>query len=234
MRVVDSYIKDDSCFYQLSEDETFKINTAVSKIRAGNNEVSGDSYAIIRPENGKCIVALSDGMGTGGLAHEKSMETVKLLDLFINSGIRKENAVKLVNSVLVLKSFDESYATLDILVADLYTGECEFIKTGGVCSYVVRENSIEPVEGFSLPTGILPEVKYENKKVWLKHKDVVILMTDGVSDCFSGKAELFEAIGASFSNNLKEFADGIMKAAYNKNNKRSDDMTVVAVKLTEK
>ena len=36
--------------------------------------------------------------------------------------------MRTVNSVLLLRSADETFATVDLAIADLYTGELEFIK----------------------------------------------------------------------------------------------------------
>jgi hypothetical protein len=38
------------------------VSTGVSRVRPENERVSGDSYAIITPGDGKTIIALSDGM----------------------------------------------------------------------------------------------------------------------------------------------------------------------------
>ena len=146
----------------------------IARIRPDKEEKYGDSYAVIRPDGGKLIVALSDGMGTGEKAFKESSETVSLLEHLLLAGIDREAAIKLINSVLILKSYDENFATLDLLIADLYTGEGEFVKTGGACSYVCREGQVARISTAALPTGIIGEMETANKKIPLGTKGALL------------------------------------------------------------
>ncbi len=234
MKASDSYLKDDNCFFEFEEEERFEILTAVSRIRAENKKESGDSYAVIKPGGGKSIVALSDGMGTGEKAKNKSMETVTLLDALINSGIKREKAVKLINSVLILKSYDESFATLDILITDLFTGDGEFIKTGAVPSFLKSGGKVTELRGESLPAGIIPDIKMSSVVFKFKGGDILVMMSDGVYDCFENVSEISEIILNNQEKGLKEYADYIMEEAYKRLKRVNDDMTVITVKFTEK
>ena len=234
MKVKDCDVKDDCCYFVLVEDERFEVSTAVSKMRAVNQSASGDSYAVIKPGDGKMVIVLSDGMGTGEKAKEKSSETVNLLEALMKSGIKKESAIKLINSVLILKSFGDSFTTLDIMVIDLYTGEGEFVKTGGVASYIKRENKVITVNGDGVPTGILADSYLSNSKLKFMHGDVIVIMSDGVWESFCSEEELISSIKTQRDDNLKCFSDSVIQSAVNKKHTVSDDMTVIAVKIIEK
>ena len=74
-------------------------------------------------------------MGSGGRASEESCAAIELLEDFMETGFDKDIAIKMINSVLVLKSNEESFSTLDMAIIDLYSGIAEFIKIGAVSSF---------------------------------------------------------------------------------------------------
>ncbi|MBQ7039343.1 MAG: SpoIIE family protein phosphatase, partial [Clostridia bacterium] len=222
------------CRLKFKEQENFGVVTGIARIRPNNEEKYGDSYAIIRPEGGKIIVALSDGMGTGEKAAKESGETVSLLEHLLMAGIDREAAIKLINSVLILKSYDESFATLDLLIADLYTGEGEFVKTGGACSYVCREGQVARISTAALPTGILGEMETANKKIILQHGDAVLLASDGLTDVCRDDKWIKDTLVACEYKTAQETADIIMKEALRRVLQCKDDMTAIVIKIFEK
>jgi len=216
-----------TCAVQYSEKENFSVSTGVSRIRPETENVSGDSYAVITPGDGKTIVALSDGMGVGEKAAEESHITINLLDKLLSAGIEREAAIKLINSVLILKAYDESFATLDMLVFDMYTGVGEFIKTGGVASYIKRGGSVITVNSGSLPTGIISTCDASTYKVTLKREDIIVILSDGVTDAFRDDSIIVNALRNSDTTNMKELADLIIGKATEKLGAPRDDMTVI-------
>lgn len=222
------------CRLKLKEQENFGASVGVARIRPNNEEKFGDSYAIIRPDGGKIVVALSDGMGTGERAAKESGETVTLLEHLLMAGIDREAAIKLINSVLILKSYDESFATLDILIADLYTGEGEFVKTGGASSYVCREKQVARISTSALPTGIIGEMETANRKIILQHGDAVLLASDGLTDVCRDDKWIKDTLILCEYKSAQETADIIMKEALRRVLHCKDDMTAIVIKFFEK
>lgn len=213
------------------EKENYSVATGVARVRPETERVSGDSYAIITPGDGKTIIALSDGMGTGIKAAEESKATVSLLEKLLNAGVEKESAIKLINSVLILKAYDESFATLDMLVFDMYSGEGEFIKTGGVASYIKRGGNVITINAGSLPTGIISTCDAANYKIPLKTDDIIVIVSDGVTDAFRGANAIPEILKAVDIYDMKTLADVIMEQALKKIIRPHDDMTVICVRV---
>ncbi|MBQ2897160.1 MAG: stage II sporulation protein E [Clostridia bacterium] len=228
MKVSHSACKDGLCMAEYTEKEKFGISTGISRIRPDNETVSGDSYAVITPGEGKTIIALSDGMGVGQKAAEESKAAIDLLDKLLNAGIDRDAAIKLINSVLILKSYDESFATLDMLVFDMYTGIGEFIKTGGVASYIKRGNNVITVNSGSLPTGIIGTCDASNYKVALKEGDVVVILSDGVTDALRGDSVITDTLKNTDITDMKLLSDLIMSKATEKLIRPRDDMTVIS------
>ena len=231
MRVDIANNKDGVVTASYYEKENYSVATGVARIRPETERVSGDSYAIITPGDGKTIIALSDGMGTGVKAAEESKATVNLLEKLLNAGVEKESAIKLINSVLILKAYDESFATLDMLVFDMYSGEGEFIKTGGVASYIKRGGNVITINAGSLPTGIISTCDAANYKIALKSGDIVVIVSDGVTDAFRGINAIPDILKNVEIYDMKKLADVIMEQALKKVIRPHDDMTVICARV---
>lgn len=193
----------------------------------------GDSVAYCKRSDVSTAVLLSDGMGTGSSAALDSNMAVSLMQKLIGGGFSFESAVKLVNSSLIMKSTDESMATMDGLCVNLYTGEAEFYKAGAAISFIRSDREIFIVEESSLPLGILREVSFAKTTAALKSGDIVLLVSDGVTagDCGWINDELL----SWSTNNMEDLAGHIVQlAALRQDRFTGDDLTAVAVKLVEK
>lgn len=224
------------CTLKLVEEETFRVTTGVAKLGKYEGSVSGDNYTFMNTGDGKYVVALSDGMGSGQKAECQSRATISLLEQFMETGFDKDTAVKLINSILVLKSDDDSFATIDMSAIDLYDGKVEFVKIGAVSTYIKRPQRVETVKSVSLPAGILSDIETEMISKTVNNGDFIIMVTDGVIDSFKeeegGESALVKYIEEIGNLNPQGVADAILNKAYSScGNKAIDDMTVLVAKV---
>lgn len=171
---------------RFDQSEVFQIDTGFAS--KGAAEECGDNHMCYRLDEGKFVIALSDGMGTGRRAAKDSKAIVQLLGDFLKAGFEKGVAVRLINSIMVMKSAREVFATIDMCIIDLFTGEVEFIKTGAEPSYILHENGVESVRAASLPVGVLSKVEVESFARQLKTGDRIVMITDGIERKDSGDA----------------------------------------------
>ncbi|WMJ90556.1 stage II sporulation protein E [Anaerocolumna sp. MB42-C2] len=213
------------------EDANFSVYTGMSKMTKEGGRISGDNYSFIYPDPGTLVMTLSDGMGTGETACEESESVVELLEQFIEAGFRKESAIKLINSILVLRSEEQTFSTIDMSVINLYTGICDIIKIGASTTFLKREERVEAVSSTTLPVGILNQVDYDVVTKKLNDGNFVIMITDGVIDCIPGDEK--EKFMADFikdlkMNNPQEIANAVLNQALELNGwVPKDDMTVL-------
>ncbi|OPZ86744.1 MAG: Stage II sporulation protein E [Firmicutes bacterium ADurb.Bin419] len=224
------------CSLKLVEEEAFRVTTGVARLGKHEESVSGDNYTFMNTGDGKYIVALSDGMGSGQKADCQSRAAISLLEQFMETGFDKDTAVKLINSILVLKSDDDSFATIDMSAIDLYDGKVEFVKIGAVSTYIKRPQRVETVKSVSLPAGILSDIETELICKNVNNGDFIIMVTDGVIDSFKmeegGEKALVQYIEEIGNLNPQGVADAILDKAYSKcGNKAIDDMTVLVAKV---
>ena len=91
------------------------------------------------------MLALSDGMGSGLRAAKESKTTINLLENFFEAGFNKEIALKTINSILMLRSSDEMFSTIDLTIFDKYSGEAEFIKIGAVSTFIKTQGKVDVI-----------------------------------------------------------------------------------------
>jgi len=229
--------KTNICTIKLVEEETYKVITGVARIPKNEQCVSGDNYTFINTGDGKYISALSDGMGTGHKACIQSKATINLIEQFMESGFDKDTTVKLINSILVFRSNDDSFATIDMSVVDLYEGEVEFVKVGAAPTFIKRSDFVETIRTASLPVGILTDIEVEliHKKVG--NGDFVIMVSDGIIDSFRDTPDSIKAVQNILqemdSKNPQKIADDLLEQALGvcQNRVPIDDMMVMVSKV---
>lgn len=202
---------------------------------AGKGEESGDSHMLNVLQDGKFVATLSDGMGTGHRAGRESSAIVELLEDFMAAGFDKTVAVKLINSVMVMKSANEAFATVDMCMIDLYTGEAEFIKNGAEPSYIKRKDGTETVRAASLPVGVISGVEIESFAHRLGNGDTVVMVSDGLELRGGGSQGWIRQTVEQAAPNIpvQELADQIMeKSVALKGGTADDDMTVIVLRAT--
>ena len=211
--------------------------TSYASIKAKDGETYiGDSYSFCENSDGTYLSILSDGMGSGPEASVESTMAVNLVEKFIENGFSQKTAIDTVNSVMAMKfNEDEKFTTMDLNMIDLYTGEAEFIKVGGVVSFIKRENKVKIIKSNSLPFGILDKVDYTTEKYKLKHGDIIVTISDGVLDIDRnnvGSYEwLIEYLEYSENNPSALSRDILEKAIVLSKGKVNDDMTVLVSKI---
>ena len=229
----DCDVRGGMCRIRFIEDQKLRITSGVAH-RAKSAKGSGDSYSTVDLQGGQCLLALSDGMGSGERARRESAATVGLLEDFIESGFDKELAVRMINTVLVLKSSEESFSTLDICAVDLYTGLAEFIKIGAAEAYVLRDGQVSIIRSSSLPIGMLNDVDLEITTRQLQHDDIIVMATDGVTTA-DEEDWIKHALKNCRYRNPQDVADYLLgEAERRQDGTPKDDMTVLVARVWEK
>lgn len=222
-----------------TEKENFKLVKGYAKTNKGSQDVSGDSFTFLDLDSGKDIVALSDGMGSGEKALVESKATIEILEQLIEGGFDIHVAIKTVNSILGIRNDNQAFATLDISMVDRFTGECHFIKNGAVSTFLKRGRNVERIKTDTLPLGMFKEIESQSIRKRLKADDLVIMMSDGVSDIAMKEDQkavwLEELISHLDSLNPQKIADTILDIAKEKaGGFAKDDMTVLVFRVWER
>ena len=216
--------------------KAYTVETGVAHAAKDGGFISGDSYSMIDIGCGKYAIAISDGMGNGERAHIESQETLQLLQKILQSGIEEKVAIKSVNSVLSLRTTDEIFSTLDLVMIDLQNASSKFLKICSTPSFVKRGDKVIKIHSSNLPMGILDDFEVDVVSEQLKAGDLLIMMSDGV---FEGPKHvenydlwMKRKIKELKTSDPQEIADLIMEEVIrSRSGFIEDDMTVVVAKI---
>ncbi len=204
-----------------------------SKVKSNQN-LSGDTHSLSKINEGKFLIALSDGMGSGVRAENTSKTAISLIESFYKAGLDSQLILNIVNKVLTINT-DDNFSAIDIVVVNLHTMMADFIKIGAPYSFILSDESVKIIEGSSLPLGILDDLSPSGCHANLKDGDTIITFTDGISDAFSSSTDLIDFIRTLDNKNPQLIADSILnKALELDGNIAKDDMTVLCVRIFSK
>lgn len=220
------------------EDTIYYMLNGVARVTRDGEIISGDNFTFLTKDNGQVIMSLCDGMGSGIGASKESETVIELLEQFLDAGFGMETAVRMINSVMVLREDEAIFSTIDLCAVDLYTGVCELLKIGASTTFIRRGDQIETIRSTSLPVGVIQNVDYEHTQKKLHSGDFIVMVSDGVLDAMpSGRAEsmMEECILQSQTMNAKELAQELLEYVLRERDHRAeDDMTILVGTIWKK
>ncbi len=225
-------------FYQVySSEDKFVLQVGSGKITKDGNKVSGDCSLQIKLADGKYLLAIADGMGSGEKARESSKITLRLIKQMLSAGFDKEESLEMINSRISLMQNKESYSTLDVTILDLYSGKAEIIKNAACNTYIKNKKSINKIALNNLPVGIIDNIELQSETLDVNDGDIYIMCSDGILETKDDtKDDWFEEFLRNVStNNVQKLADLILAEAIDNNfGVAQDDMTVIVSKIVKK
>ncbi len=226
-----SDVSEDKCYLSFSKCADYDAVFGISKATKDGSPLSGDTHSVIRISDNKFLLALSDGMGSGKNAESISSASLSLIESFYKAGLNSRLILSTVNKLLAINT-EDSFTALDVSVIDLNDCSADFIKYGSPYGFIVSDNGVRIIEGNSLPLGIIEELKPSVANAMLNDGDVVVLVTDGISDAFGSSGEVIDFLRSVPAKNPQTLADKLLAhAVYLSNGEHKDDMTVLAVRI---
>lgn len=220
----------DCCRMQMSQRPVYRVQFGIAQHACCNAKLCGDSYSCFTDGKGRFIAMISDGMGTGGRAAVDGAMTAHMMANLLKAGLGFDCALKIVNAAMQVKSGEESLATLDIAVLDLFDGALGIYKAGAPISFLKQGRNVRRLDAVSVPIGILDGAQFARKCERLKENEWIVLVSDGV--VAAGQAWLMECIEGWNDNSPQNLAETIVeKAQKHRTDGHDDDMTVIAVQL---
>lgn len=226
----------EKCIYTFVSEDKQKIAIGIAKATKKDSVSSGDSSIQTRLEDGKYLVAISDGMGSGKEARKSSNMAIAMLNKLLSSGFDKDTSLRLINSTLGAINEEDMYATLDIAIFDLYAKNLEFIKNGACPTFVKNKRNVQVLKSLSLPTGILNDIDLVVYDKDLSEGDILVMCSDGIlesSEEYTNKELWLKFLLEELeTEDPQKIADIILQEAIDNNyGIPKDDMTVIVAKI---
>ncbi len=216
----------------LLEAEPLSVSVGIATMKKKGESVSGDRGTYFKTDRGQLCVILSDGMGSGEDAAKESIAAVGILERFLRSGVEPAVAMRMLNSMMLLKNGEEwGFATVDLMCIDLFSGETAFYKYGAAPSYVKSGRTVRRVRSESLAAGLTSgtDSAPDIVKMRLKPGSLALIASDGV---LAGTDDEWvrQSLAGSQEKEPKALARETLETALRQYG-CTDDMTVLAVKI---
>jgi sigma-B regulation protein RsbU (phosphoserine phosphatase) len=205
--------------------------------------VGGDYYDFQVLGDGRVAVLISDVSGKSVSASLVMVliKTVVSTYLKLFNTIRGDTILRTINRVMCGEAHIDKFATIQFFVFDPATKTLEFSNGGHGPLFLYRADrkvcTASKLEG--LPVGIEEDNQYKLAKIQLSSGDIVMLYTDGITECWNIAKEEFglkrvreklieyadlnpKEIIENFVRDLDEFSSGA---------EQHDDMTMVVMKV---
>ena len=221
----------DGIVLRMKERERYSVKINVGIREKKGEEVCGDNYTYFTTDDGRAVVMLSDGMGSGQAASVASKNAISLISRFIQAGCSMEESVTAVLPAIAAGVERVGFATLDLLEVNLFTGEARLLKYGAPPSYIKRFHKVQKYMSSAFPPGLEQDNAPPNKSIYVKlsEENTVVMGTDGVFDNenIAGIEELLKVSDST----PQQLTTELIETAYRAPNRLEDDMTVIVIQL---
>ena len=138
-----------------------------------------------------------------------------------------------------MNTTEDVFATLDIMIIDMFNGKIEFIKNGACPTYVKNRKKVQIVKSLSLPAGILKDINLTTYDKDIEDQDIILMCSDGILDAnieYKNKELWLKYILEDIeTTNAQKIADIILNEAIDNNyGVAKDDMSLIVCKLITK
>jgi stage II sporulation protein E len=216
----------------ISQRPALSVAVGIATCPAQGQLENGDGWRSQPLPRARHMLALSDGMGHGSDAARESGTVLSLLTEGFQAGYGRKELLSVVNDLVRATHSQERYATLDLCVLDLKTGDAAFEKMGACASFLIRQDRCRKLSGGTLPMGILEDVTPKSFRMRLAAGDLLVMVSDGVVDSFEQEDAML-AVMARLPQEPSAFANELLRAALRRmGDEARDDMTALAARLT--
>lgn len=206
---------------KLAEEKSVSIKFGVSQ-KAFKDNICGDSY-LIYEDTEYNLYLLSDGMGNGEEAKKRSKLLIDLFVKFRKCRVEIDKSILFLNYILKSEHFNDSYATLDLLVYDKNQNKFYFYKNGSCCSYIINSKGINVIYGNELPIGIVDNISLKKEIIEIDENSYIVMVSDGINESFVKKFSKYKNKEASY----------IAREIIKNNDNKKDDESVIVIEINK-
>jgi len=203
--------------------------------------VGGDWYDLFRIGEDRLCLVVGDVSDKGVPAALLMAKTVSCIHAAIREVQKPSQILEIANQDFASENESCMFATVFLGILDLETGNLDWASAGH-CAPLVRSSTgvtsyLEPRP--NLPIGLSHQAAYEEMSSRLEPGDTLVLYSDGVTEAFNPRRELFgegrllEVVEGSNFANPEELNSGVLASmsAFAGKAKQSDDITLLTLKF---
>ncbi|RPI02513.1 MAG: hypothetical protein EHM72_03990 [Calditrichaeota bacterium] len=222
-------------FPQSDQVELFGLNLP-------SRQVGGDYYDVIPLAGHRFALAIGDVSGKG-VGASLLMSTLHAgLHTLIQSQAPISEVIGRLNDLIYQNTNYDKFITFFYAEFDPSSFTLDFVNAGHIPPYVChRDGSLSTLDVGGLILGMMPNISYEVGHVTLQAGDLLIAVTDGVTEAFNVSDEMFDderlknlILDAQRDDvSLKKFAEHLILSLqdFSKGMPQADDITFLGLKL---
>ena len=203
-------------------------------------EIGGDFYDFIPHGENRWGIVMADVSGKGISAALFMALSRTLLHVSGMTGTDPSSAVRQANRWIYEDGRSSMFVTVFYGVLDPAGMHFSYVNAGHNPPLLVREDGVQELIGSrGIALGVVPEVVVAATTRDLRHGDLLILYTDGVTEAFNDRDEAFgevrlrEFVWDNRTKPARDVLDGLVAEirAFTGTAPQSDDITLVVVKV---
>jgi len=211
----------------------------------GAKEVGGDFFDYLMEGDNQLSVAVGDVSGKGLKGAMNAVMASGVLRLATNENPTSDSSVIMgkINKSLYQSTEQDMNVTMVFAQFDLEKQQMTLANAGQhAYPLLKRGQTVMPIQAKGLALGMMPAIQYKSMTVDLQSGDLLLFMTDGITEPRNEEGLMYEESGrfhqmiASLSDQLmaEEVVDRIIEDVLSymvDEEERDDDITLVAVKV---
>ena len=204
--------------------------------------IGGDFYDIFALDDHRLGLVVADVSGKGVPAALFMVLVRTILQDLAMRGLPPGACLAEANRQLIARNPLSMFVTVVYGVMDVRSGLFTFCSGGHLMPYVLRaDGSAQVVTGRAAPMlGLIEEARYAECTVELAPGDGILLLTDGVIECFNlgdeafGEERLLQFLAAAGTLPVERLLDGLIQSlnTFSADCPVSDDVTALVVRYT--
>ncbi len=205
-----------------------------------SDRAGGDYYDFFEFNDDQWGILIADVSGHGAAAATVMAMLHAILHEYSGDPRSPAGIMKYANQRLAGRLIEGNFVTAFLAIYDAKDGKLRFCRSGHNPPRVRRAagNSLEKLDGVAtIPLGLLSEFDPEDDETTLDPGDTLVLYTDGITEAFDVKREMFGTSGldraiVSAPSDPSEMIDSIHQAlyAFTRRRDRDDDQTLVVLR----
>lgn len=205
------------------------------------HEVAGDFYDFYRAPDGRLALVIADVSGKGIPAALFMAMSVTVLRFAMSLGLTPGEMLTRANEAMLDEQNSRMFTTAFVGYLDQISGDLAFASAGHnppIC-YRAKDATLEYLDAVGVAMGVFPTADYADGVTHLAVGDVLVLYTDGITECINAQEEEFgeerlEALIQMLAGDgtAQRIVTGVVRAitAFSGESGAFDDETLIVIK----
>ena len=203
-----------------------------------STEVGGDYYDVLIVDDNRYGLALGDVVGKGIGAAMLMSNLQAVLRARAWNITKPGDLMTRINADISGRVGEGRFITFCYLVLDTENARVVYSNAGHNPPYLASGGRIRELEAGGIPLGIFGESVYEDTEEPLAPGDVVVIYSDGITECMNERDEEFgedrlkEVLAANTDKSAHDISEAIVRATdgFREEAPNSDDITLIVLK----